>query len=81
MKLTVLGAGCWGLTLAWLLTDNFDNVTVWGRESDIPEDLRKNKHTSKPLEVQLKEKVVAGIIPCRNNNGISVLFCKEIDKA
>ena len=57
MKLTVLGAGCWGLTLAWLLTDNFEEVTVWGRESDIPDDLRKNKHTSKPLEVQLKDKV------------------------
>ena len=26
MKLTVLGAGCWGLTLAWLLTDNFEEV-------------------------------------------------------
>ena len=58
MKLTVLGAGCWGLTLAWLLTDNFEQVTVWGRESDIPEDLIKNKHTSKPLEVQLQDKVV-----------------------
>ncbi len=57
MKLTVLGAGCWGLTLAWLLTDNFEQVTVWGRESDIPEDLIKNKHTSKPLEVQLQDKV------------------------
>ena len=57
MKLTILGAGCWGLTLAWLLTDNFEEVTVWGRESDIPEDLRVNKHTSKPLEVQLKDKV------------------------
>lgn len=57
MKLTVLGAGCWGLTLAWLLTDNFEEVTVWGRECDISEDLRINKHTSKPLEVQLKDKV------------------------
>ena len=26
MKLTVLGAGCWGLTLAWLLTDNFEEM-------------------------------------------------------
>ena len=26
MKLTVLGPGCWGLTLAWLLNDNFDDV-------------------------------------------------------
>ena len=58
MKLTVLGAGCWGLTLAWLLTDNFDEVTVWGREQDLSDDLKINKHTSKPLEVQLNEKVV-----------------------
>ena len=29
MKLTVLGPGCWGLTLAWLLNDNFDDVVVW----------------------------------------------------
>lgn len=57
MKLTVIGAGCWGLTLAWLLTDNFDKVTVWGREQDLSEDLLKNKHASKPLEVQLADKV------------------------
>lgn len=57
MKLTVIGAGCWGLTLAWLLTDNFDKVTVWGREQDLSEDLVKNKHCSKPLEVQLSDKV------------------------
>ena len=57
MKLTVIGAGCWGLTLAWLLSGNFDDVTVWGREQDLSEDLLKNKHTSKPLEVQLADKV------------------------
>ena len=57
MKLTVIGAGCWGLTLAWLLTDNFDKVTVWGREQDLSDDLIKNKHTLKPLEVQLADKV------------------------
>lgn len=57
MKLTVLGAGCWGLTLAWLLTDNFEEITVWGRACDLTEDLIKNKHTSKPLEVQLNEKI------------------------
>ena len=57
MKLTVLGAGCWGLTLAWLLTDNFDKVTIWGRHCDLYEDLIKNKHASKPLEVQLQERV------------------------
>ncbi len=57
MKLTVLGAGCWGLTLAWLMADNFDEVVIWGREQDLSEDLIKNKHVSKPLEVQLQEKI------------------------
>lgn len=57
MKLTVIGAGCWGLTLAWLLTNNFDEVTIWGRKEDLSEDLINNKHVSKPLEVQLSDKV------------------------
>ena len=58
MKLTVLGPGCWGLTLAWLLNDNFEDITIWGRECDLNEDLIINKHCSKPLEVQLDKKVV-----------------------
>lgn len=57
MKLTVLGPGCWGLTLAWLMNDNFDEITVWGREQDLNDDLVINKHCSKPLEVQLDKKV------------------------
>ncbi len=57
MKLTVLGPGCWGLTLAWLMNDNFDEITVWGRHADLNDDLLLNKHCSKPLEVQLDKKV------------------------
>ncbi len=57
MKLTVLGPGCWGLTLAWLLTNNFDEVCVWGREQDITEELKTQKKCSKPLTVQLDSKV------------------------
>ncbi len=57
MKLTILGPGCWGLTLAWLLTNNFEQITVWGRNTDLYEDLVKNKHCSKPLEIQLDNKV------------------------
>ena len=38
MKLTILGAGCWGATLAWLLTDNFDEVCLWSREEDLTEE-------------------------------------------
>lgn len=56
-KLTVLGAGCWGLTLAWLLAENFEQVVVWGREKDISEELRTQKRVSKPLEIQLQDKI------------------------
>ena len=57
MKLTVLGAGCWGLTLTWLLSNNFEKVTVWGRPVDISEELRTKKSVKKPIEIQLQDKV------------------------
>ena len=57
MKLTVLGPGCWGLTLAWLLNNNFEDVCVWGRTQDIPQGLKENKCVEKPVKVQLKDKV------------------------
>lgn len=57
MKLTVLGPGCWGLTLAWLLADNFNEVVVWGRDQDLSFELKEQKRVSKPLEVQLPDKV------------------------
>lgn len=56
MKLTVLGPGCWGLTLAKLLTPNFDRVCVWGREQDISEEFRNEKKTTKPVTVVLDPK-------------------------
>lgn len=58
MKLTVLGAGCWGLTLTWLLSDNFEDVCVWGREQDLSDELKQYKKATKPLEVQLQDRVV-----------------------
>lgn len=57
MKLTVLGPGCWGLTIAKMLNDNFDEICIWGRKEDISEELRIYKKTSKPLEIQLDNKV------------------------
>ena len=57
MKLTVLGAGCWGLTLTWLLSNNFEKVTVWGRDVDISDELKTQKSVKKPIEIQLQDKV------------------------
>ncbi len=57
MKLTVLGAGCWGLTIAKLLNNNFDDIFVWGRKEDLPECLINEKRLEKPLKIQLDKKV------------------------
>ena len=57
MKLTILGPGCWGLTLAKLLNNNFENVCIWGRTSDLSDELINNKQTTKPLNIKLDNKV------------------------
>ena len=57
MKLTVLGPGCWGLTIAWLLNNNFDEICVWGRSQDLSDELKDYKRATKPLTVQLDKKV------------------------
>ena len=57
MKLTVLGAGCWGATLAWLLNDNFEEVCLWSRKQDLTDELKNKKHISKPLDIQLQDKI------------------------
>lgn len=57
MKLTVLGAGCWGATLTKLLTNNFDEVFLWSREQDLTPEFIETKKLTKPVEVQLEQKV------------------------
>ncbi|MDR1168331.1 MAG: NAD(P)-dependent glycerol-3-phosphate dehydrogenase [Heliobacteriaceae bacterium] len=73
-KLTIIGAGCWGLTLAWLLTDNFNEVTVWGREQDLSDELRTRRHTSRPLEIRLKDKVEITSDLARAIEGASIIL-------
>ena len=57
MKLTVLGPGCWGLTIAKLLNNNFDEICVWGRAQDITPQLQNEKRIDKPLNIELDKKV------------------------
>jgi len=57
MKLAVLGAGSWGLTLTWLLTNNFDEIYLWSREEDLTEELLHTKSVTFPVEVQLDDRV------------------------
>lgn len=57
MKLTVLGAGAWGATLTWLLTDNFEKITLWSRKEDLTDEFLETKKLTKPVEVQLDSKI------------------------
>ena len=57
MKLTVLGPGCWGLTIAKLENNNFDEICVWGRKEDISKELKEEKRIDKPLKIELDKKV------------------------
>ncbi len=57
MKLTVLGPGCWGLTIAKLLNNNFDEICVWGRKEDLTPILVNEKRIEKPLKIELDKKV------------------------
>lgn len=57
MKLAVLGAGSWGLTLTWLLAGNFDEIALWSREEDLSEELLSTKSVKFPVEVQLDNRV------------------------
>jgi len=57
MKLTVLGAGSWGLCLTKLLTGNFEEISLWSREEDMPKGLVKTKSVSFPYPVTLDNKI------------------------
>jgi len=57
MKLTVLGPGCWGLTIANLLKNNFDEIFVWGRSQDIEPIVANGNKLEKPLKIELDKKI------------------------
>ncbi|MEW5799118.1 MAG: NAD(P)H-dependent glycerol-3-phosphate dehydrogenase [Bacteroidota bacterium] len=43
MRISVLGAGSWGTTLAILLCENFREVTLWSYRADQAEEMRSNR--------------------------------------
>src|SRR5436190_1927980 len=49
MKISVLGAGAWGTTLARLLQLGQNRVTLWGHCPDHLEELRRTRHNQKYL--------------------------------
>ncbi len=56
-KLAILGAGSWGLTLAWLMAAQHDNVWLWDRNADKVETLNRDRKVHFPLPVILPQKL------------------------
>ncbi len=50
MKFAVIGAGSWGTTLAGILCENDNEVTLWAREPEVVEGI--NKHKKNPFFVE-----------------------------
>jgi glycerol-3-phosphate dehydrogenase (NAD(P)+) len=48
-KVTVLGSGAWGTTMAQVLCDSGQDVLIWGRNSDVVNEINSNKTNGKYL--------------------------------
>ena len=49
MKFTVLGAGSWGMAMSMVLSDNGHEVAVYGRNSQLMEDIQNSRVSTKYL--------------------------------
>ncbi|OGP12604.1 MAG: glycerol-3-phosphate dehydrogenase [Deltaproteobacteria bacterium GWA2_54_12] len=57
-KITVLGAGSWGTTLAQVLSDRGASVTLWAREEEVRESISKRRVNESFLPgITLSEKI------------------------
>lgn len=56
-QVTVLGAGSWGMTLAWLFEQAGHPVRLWDRKPEKIQMLSENRCVTFPVEVSLGEKI------------------------
>ena len=53
MKVSVLGTGSWGTALAQVLSDNGNEVLLWGIDQGEVDDITLNHHNSKYFEAEI----------------------------
>lgn len=57
-KVAVLGAGAWGSSLAIILSKNIQNVSVWAREPEVVDSVKKSRTNSLFLpDIEIPENV------------------------
>jgi glycerol-3-phosphate dehydrogenase (NAD(P)+) len=56
-KLAILGAGSWGLTLAWLAADQQPNVWLWDRNPEKIEVMKQDRNVRFPVPVILPNRL------------------------
>lgn len=56
-KLAILGAGSWGLTLAWLNASQHENVWLWDRNADKVATMSRDRKLLFPVPVILPQKL------------------------
>ena len=49
-KVTVLGAGAWGCTMAQVLCDAGNEVLIWGRNGDVVNEINSSHTNTKYLD-------------------------------
>lgn len=52
-KMAILGAGSWGLTLAWLSASDHANIWLWDRNPEKIASMRADRHVRFPVPVHL----------------------------
>lgn len=56
MKIAILGPGSWGLTVAWILANQTDEICIWGLP-DFIEPIKANRNVEKPVKVTIPDDI------------------------
>lgn len=57
LKISVLGAGSWGSTLAWLLSTKYSNITIWTFSKEEYTSIKKSNSLLKPKKIMLNKNI------------------------
>ena len=75
LKATIMGAGAWGTTLAKIMADAGNSVTVWARSSKIVEEINVNHCNSKYLgNIILPSSIKATVNPIEALKGAYIII-------